>query len=53
MKMTVKEYIVADRQWLKRHRIARAKTELAKAPPAERQFWRAVLEANLDSMEGL
>ena len=49
MTKSVFEYVIADRQWKREHRIAHAKMMLAKAKPGEeKHFWREVLEANRD-----
>ena len=47
--MNVKDYILADRQWKRDHRVAHARSQLAKATtPLEKSFWEAVLTANLE-----
>lgn len=45
---SVQEFLKADRQWRREHRIAHAKSMLGRANTRdEKQFWRDVLEANV------
>ena len=47
--LTVRDYLLADRQWKRDHRIAHAKRMLALVTtPKEKQFWRDVLDANYE-----
>jgi len=46
--MNLRDYLIADRQWKREHRIDHAKMMLRKADtPVEKQFWRSVIDANV------
>lgn len=45
--MTLKEYLIQDRQWPRHCRIAHANFQLERATvPKDKSFWKAVLKAN-------
>lgn len=48
MNMNLRDYLLADRQWPRQHRISHAKYMLKQATtPTDKQFWRSVIDANV------
>ena len=45
--MTVKEWLLQDRQWLREHRLQHARYKLSQSVTEnDKNFWRQVIEAN-------